>query len=530
MTEEVSGKFTPELISALRERATESLFFFAKGILGFDRLDPKIHGPICKILEDEKLRKNVKITLPRGWYKTTICSQAYPIWRAIRDPNIRVLLVQNTITNAISKLGVIEKQISSNPLLRALFPEILPDANCIWKSDKLELKRTQARAEATFEAAGTRSSTVSRHYDIIIEDDTVAPELDQLGEENVAPSKEDIEKAIGFHRYMLPPLFDDVSTGENLVVGTRWFEKDLLSWMSDKESYYTSYSRAVRESTLTGLPDESGIISFPERFPADVLEKLEAKMGKYMFSCLYMNEPLRSSDMIFQMDWINYYDELPASVLHYTSVDPAGDPEDTIGKPDFNVVATCAKDLLTGRVYLVDYFRARCSQSALLDALFRHIELYKPVKAVIEAVAYQKSLLSHIRERMRAAGKYVMIEPETWGRKSKNQRILGLQPLMMNRQLLVKTHHQEFISEALSFPLGANDDVIDCVSMQLRVWALSKLKRGQHQDKLDDPFSVETTMEEIRGMHKQKHQFENLTPYRPLGERVRLPNGVFEYV
>lgn len=521
MVEELTdlSKLTSQVLSDLRLEAEKSLFFFAKGILGFTKLDKKIHGPICRILESPELRRRGKIVLPRSWYKSTLISIAYPLWRAMKNPNIRILLAQNTYINATSKLRTIGDMILTNQILRALWPEVLPDKSCVWKAEKMELKRTQQWPEATFEAAGIKTQIVSRHYDLIIEDDTVAPDLSDIGEDNIAPTKEDIDQAIGWHR-LVPPLLTSMQEGEILVVGTRWFEKDLLSWIAENEKY-TTYERAVRENQ-EGLPTEDGELTFPEQFPEPILDELKAALGPYMFSCLYLNKPLRTGDMIFNLEWFKYYEELPRDIVHYTSVDPAGDPEDTKGEPDFNIVATCAKDLVTGRIYLVDYFRAKCSPGDLIDAFFRHVELYKPVKAAIEAVAYQKSLLYHIREGMKNRRVYTIIEPITHGRKSKNARIMGLQPLLSSGMLSIKNHHREFVKEALAFPLGKNDDLIDCVSMQLPIWNLTRTRREIRNSKLDDPNSLESIEQSIRDMHKNKDsKYPNLRL-----KQIKLPSGV----
>jgi predicted phage terminase large subunit-like protein len=505
-TEPVAGSdsLPPEVLANLREEAKSDLYLFAKGILGYDRLVPHIHMPICRMLEEYETRTRFKLCLPRGWYKSTLCSIAYPLWRAVKNPNIRILLAQNTFANAASKLGAISNHVLGNDLFKALFPEVLPDKNCIWTKEKMCLKRTVHSPEGTFEAAGTSTQVVSRHYDLIIEDDTVAPDLSDIGEENIAPTKDDISQAIGWHR-LVPPLLTSIAKDQILVVGTRWFEKDLLSWIAENEPYYSSYTRACRERD--GIPDETAEASFPEQFPNEVLRQLEVAMGPYMFSCLYMNKPVRSGDMTFHLDWFQYYDMVPSErdLVYYTTLDPAGDPEDTKGEPDYNVVATCAKSLVTGKVFLVDLFREKCNPDEVLDALFTHFRLYKPIKAGIESVAYQKSLLYYIRERMKAERCYTWVEGITHGRKSKNQRILGLQPILKSGNLLIRRCHQVFVQEALSFPIGKNDDTLDAVSMQLEMWALTNSRRELKQQAAQDPFSIDAAIDEIKNKNKEKN-------------------------
>ena len=75
-----------------------NLYFFARGILGYDWMVPHVHLGLCNFLQTYHPRKSV--VLPRGFLKTTVCSTAFPIWRAINDPNVRFLIVQNKADNA----------------------------------------------------------------------------------------------------------------------------------------------------------------------------------------------------------------------------------------------------------------------------------------------------------------------------------------------------------------------------------------------------------------------------------------------
>lgn len=284
----------------LRALAEQDLFVFAKGILGYDWLDREIHLPLCKLLQDYETNRRLVIVLPRSWLKTTLCSIAYPMWRAVRSKgNIRCLLVQNTYDNAVAKLKSIKDHWEKNELLRTLWPELLPTPQCKWTSDSLCLNRSESYAESTFECGGTRSQFISRHYDLIDQDDTVAPKLNELGEDNVLPVKEDIGQAIGFHKSCVD-LQNDFSTAQILVVGTRWFEKDLISYIRDEQNEalkreealpYFIFERACLETN--GKPNPDGQPTYPKRFGWEVLKQLRAEKGSYMFSCLYLNCPLR---------------------------------------------------------------------------------------------------------------------------------------------------------------------------------------------------------------------------------------------
>lgn len=520
-----SSELSPEDLASIRELARKDLYFFAKAILGYDRLNPRIHKPLCRLLEQYETKTRLKITLPRGWYKTTLCSIAYPLWRAIRNSNIRILLVQNTHTNAIGKLASIDKHFRQNELFRALFPELMPNKQCEWTREKMCVPRTSPFPEGTFEAAGIRTAVTSRHYDCIIQDDTVSPDLDDLGEENLVPSKDDIGQAIGWHRLAMP-LLTNAEKDQILVVGTRWFEKDLLSWIGENEPSYHSYIRSCLE--LNGISDEAGEPTFPEQFPTSVLTQLKAGMGPYMFSCLYLNRPIRSGDMLFQQDWFQYYDTLPGKVVYYTTVDPGGDPEDTKGEPDWNVVMTCGLNLVTGIAYVVHYDREKCSPGRLIDIIFEHIINYRPVKLGIEAVAYQKMLQHFIRERMKKQQLYVMIEPITHGKRSKNARIMGLQPGISAGTILFRQHHRAILSEALAFPYGKNDDLLDTLAMQHGLWALTRSPSVAKEQQLRDPCSLESVLASVhekRRLDKRRTHLLDILKPKQKQQRITFRNG-----
>jgi len=479
-----------EMKDQLREKAKASLYFFAKGILGFDWLDKDIHLPLCKMLENYETNTRMKITLPRGWLKTTVCSCAYPLWRAINDPNIRVLLTQNTYTNACSKLKRIAGAVKKNQLFRALFPEVLPDSTCTWKGDSLCLLRPRDFDESTFEAAGARTQVTSRHYDLIIEDDTVAPELEDLNAEAIAPSADDIAKAIGWHKLM-NPLLNDLMKSQNLVVGTRWAELDLLSYIEEKEPFYKSYE--------LNAEDEDGNPRYPTRFPREVLNRLQASMGPYMYSCLYMNAPMRGSDMVFKPGWVHYYETEPRDLMVYTTIDVAGDPA-LIKKanPDYNVVITCGKHLYGEGIYVLDYWRRRANPGEVIDEVFRQVRKWHSIKVGVEAVAYQSTLLYWLREKMKEEDFHFLIEGITHGRKAKEARIQGLQPIMANGQLLMRPWMKELVNELLAFPLGAFDDIIDALSIQLVFWQLTKTRAQVRQEQqASDPLSLIHALNEL---------------------------------
>lgn len=489
----------------LRQEAEKSLYFFAKGILGYKDFVPHIHGSPCAILEDPELTRAV-IVFPRGWFKTTMCTIAYPMWLSIKNPEIRILLVQNSSTNACKKLSVIGQQWEKNDLLRQLYPELLPGIYSQWGADAKCLTRKQPYPEATYEAAGTNTKVTSRHYDVIIQDDTVAPDLDELGEECLAPTHDDVAKAIGWHRTNALPLLNNPVKDKILIVGTRWYDQDLIRWVMDNEPQYKVLTRASREDDQ-GKPDFKGKVTYPERFNADVLKSLEIGQGSYLFSCLYMNTPVRNEDMLFKSHWFRHYDTPPRmqDLAVYTTVDVATDPELAKSSDiDYNVVMTTGKDLRTGEIFVLDYFRERCNPGVLAQAIFDHVLRFNPITVGYDNTAYQRSIEYWLREMMRQQNKFFLMEPiSRSGKGAKQMAIRSLQPLFQSETVFFRSHHKELESELLLFPLGRHDDLADALAMQLQMWRTTKSKAQQRQLDSEDPLSFDVAVRELQARHKK---------------------------
>ena len=520
---------TDNLLELYRRKGRESLFFFARGILGFSDLDPNIHGPLCQALENHKDLTRLMVTFPRTWFKSTICSIAYPIWRAINDPNVRILIVQNSYSNACKKLGAIKKIFEQNKLFKALYPEILPPKGNTWKNDCLVVNRTASHPEGTFEAAGVGTATISRHYDEIIEDDTIAPKKDDMTGIVQQPTQADIEKAIGWHRQCHPLLIHPLKS-RIIIVGTRWAEGDLQGWIMVNSPEYFHISRYIYEDER-GNParPESGGKTIWSRFNDAVARELEKVEGPYMFACLYMNAPTAAINQVFKRQWIRYYDtfDKKADVYYVTSVDLASAKKEETSDPDYTVVLTCAVLPNENKIYVVHYTRGRFDPGETVNAILDHIRVYKPMEVLVESIGYQRTLNYWLRKRMTQENIIAYINELTSLQGSKVERIRGLQPYFAEERIVIKSHMNELEQELLAFPKGTHDDLADALSMQIGFWynTTESFKQERQNEKLNDPFSGAAIIEELQSRVKVLNRY----PYDvgQLGERYK---GYREYI
>jgi len=496
-------------LGKLREKAKSSLFFFAYFVLGFDDLTKHIHRPICRALQDYTKNTRMAIVLPRTWFKSTIGSVAYPIWRAINNPNIRILIAQNSMSNAKKKTNSIKAIFETNELLQVLFPEIMPKGKNPWSSECLTVNRRLAAPEGTFEPCGTGTAVTSRHYDLIIEDDTVAPDFDQMTSEIQQPTQIEIDKAIGFHK-MCHPLLLHPTKAQIVIIGTRWAPKDLIGWIFENGPGYKIISRSALEKPgRIGEPatEDQGGVPIWDRFNSSVLEELksDAGVGLFMFYMLYLNIPTAAINQVFKREYIHYYDKMPRDLLFCTSVDPAPTSEAaTNTDSDYNVILTTGLNPKTGEIYIVHYNRERIDPGDVIDRIFSHYRAYKPLVVRVEGVAYQRTLCYWITRRQEQCGERFYIEEVKNARISKNARILGLQPWYAADKVYMKKEHTDLERELLSFDPTkksgtGHDDVVDALSMQIDFWTKMCESAKQEEDELliNDPFSGSVILEEL---------------------------------
>jgi len=523
-----SGNETESILELYRRKGKESLFFLARGILGFKDLDPNIHGPLCKSLENYKDFTRLMVTFPRTWFKSTICSIAYPIWRAINDPNVRILVVQNSYSNATKKLGAIKNIFEQNKLFRALYPEVLPPTGNTWRNECLVVNRTASHPEGTFEAAGVGTATTSRHYDEIIEDDTIAPKKDDMTGIVQQPTQADIEKAIGWHRQCHPLLIHPLKS-RIIVVGTRWAERDLQGWIMENSSNYIHLSRSLYEDDLGNpvRPESGGHIVW-NRFDKSVARELEKAEGPYMFACLYMNLPTAAINQVFKRDWIRYYDNIDkhADTYYVTSVDLASAKKEETSDPDYVVVLTSAVVPKEHKIYVVHYTRGRLDPGETVNAILDHIRVYKPMEVLVESIGYQRTINYWLRKRMNQANIVAYIHELTSLQGSKVERIRGLQPYFADERVVIKPSMNELEQELLAFPKGSHDDLADALSMQIEFWynTIESFQDEERRELVSDPFSGAAIIEELQGRTKKLRSY----PY-DVGQLAERYQGYREY-
>lgn len=194
-----------------------SLAAFAIGACGYKETNARTHKDMIACLEGPENRK--LIVMPRGTFKTSISSVAYPIWRLAQNPNLRVMLDSELYTNSKMRIREIKGHIESS-----VFKEVYGDwRGPVWAEGEIIIRpRTRILKEPSIMASGIGAGKTGVHVDLIIADD--------LNSATNSNTPEGCEKIINHFRYYTSILEPG---GEIILVGTRYSAMDSIQFVID---------------------------------------------------------------------------------------------------------------------------------------------------------------------------------------------------------------------------------------------------------------------------------------------------------
>lgn len=482
----------------IRKRCLSNFYSFCVAVMGYDDIVPEVHEEYCAFLEEDTDRK--QIVLPRSFVKTWIGSIAYPIWitlpRTAKDefppgvdssnvfwrlgPNMRILIASYVISNAEKMLSLIRKTYESNVAMQILFPEVIPVNfnKTRWSNESACINRSENFTESTFEAAGTGGASISRHYDLVIEDDLIYAKKDDLSDRELQPDNDDIDKAIGWHK-MVTSLLVPGNHTRIYNIGTRWAKKDLIQYIQENEPSYKCFIRgAVRleELDANGGDWTKCTPTWKSCYDIPQLQRIADAQGSYIFATQYLLRPSSPEEHLFKRSQLQVYRtiyEIPKEVRIFTTVDLAlwADP---VRKSDCNaVVLTCAWDS-KNHVWIMDYDLGRFNPTEILHLMAKHWKTHSPEAIGIEAVYFQKALAHFAREYM-DEGKIPRMSiaelvPE--GNISKEMRIMAIQPYASTFAIHCREDHKEFMTEFEDYIPNSRlckKDMLDALAYQVQI-------------------------------------------------------------
>lgn len=427
-------------------------------------LDPKFHGWMVNIInrDEDKL-----ILVPRRHMKSTWIKYRI-IQKILRNPNIRIGLYSVT-TGLVRAMLADIKRLIQTPSLRELFPEVIPPVN-EWEintQDRFCMKRDPELGhipqEAQVEVYGVGSAVVGRHFDEHYYDDLI--------DRDSVRSLEQIRKTRDWYAHIQGVLEPN---GLETMIGTHYHYQDLYSELIREKFYKNIYRRPAIEK---GKP----VYSY---FTLAMLNRNKKRMGEYVFSCQYMNDPTPKEEMIFPPPQ-PIFDVLPGGEhTYYITVDPAA----TIKKHSDETAIIVAALNKQKRLYILEAIHFKRPGNYTAQRIIELNEKYNPVKIGIEfgLQEHLKYIIESVRGTMeRQYNKKIILPIEALkiGHQSKYDRVnwtLGSAVRQGTIQFKSDLNDLFMQMERFSPNYEGYDDLIDACSM------LFPLIKGFHYRKQND--------------------------------------------
>jgi len=277
-----------------RALAEQSLYYFAKVILGRRYLSARLHRQVADWLQRVPPQRKM-LLLPREHAKTSLVSHALPLHILIQpqDANVyfpgedgceqRVVLAGETERRAMGNLHVVMSALEGNSLLRAFWP------HRVWNNSRREapswndractIRRAQEYPEPSILAIGVGGAITGLHPSVLIKDDLAT--LDAMNSELV------MQEAITWH--ITSRALINRTNALEFIIGTRWTVSDIYAYILEFDPSVEHLIRAaVEEGKLIYPAEELPLEERDKGFTVEKIAQLRKEFG-VLFPLLYMN-------------------------------------------------------------------------------------------------------------------------------------------------------------------------------------------------------------------------------------------------
>ena len=415
-------------------------------------------------LATENPKHNLKLgLLPRYHGKTRVGTVAYSMWRLLKNPNERILIISQTWDNSRDMLMMIkdlylkirEAQNNENAYAYCLMGDWVGN---IWNEDRIIVKtRTKLGTDPSIATAGIDKEITSKHFDVIICDDLV-------GAQNIT-TPDQIEKTK--RAYSKLTEVGDIYKGKislQLVWGTIWDFNDLHCQLLSPE-----FRRQYDVLKLSCWDADHNAL-FPEKFSGEALEdvkkrKLMSGYGDEFYS-QYENDPNPKEYAMFKSEYIQWYDELPRGLKIVICIDPA------LSQKKYSCYTAIVPVGIDnyGRRYVLPYLRFKEKDPAKVCVEIMNI--CKQYRDKLLSVGIEEGTLYNTLEPtlMKFAG-WLPLIPLKINNEDKIFRIVeGLQPFVMGKRIYLRHNMTDLIDQMIRFPKASRDrDLIDALAYHIQL-------------------------------------------------------------
>lgn len=450
-----------------KEELEGSFWKFCTVLVGrrYGPLYQPLHEGVCDFLQKPQ---DSLLLLPRGCYKSTVGTVAYPLWLLVKYPDSRILIVNEKLSNPEKWVREQLYYLREDKVFRWLWPECCPTTQEVktFGSHKDWTVRNKKAPweESSVEISSLDHDVVSRGYEVIILDDLVG-EVNSRTKGGLERVEQWWKNAQALIRRPNKGSNHRIAPNHIKVTGTRWDFSDI----------YGKLTKDLRpDQVMCRRAIEDGKLLFPPVLTADALADTRKKMGSTHFSSQFLNQPVSDEDKIFKVEHTRYYsdEQIKNKKLRVRiSLDHAAGLKK---QNDESVVMVVGTDI-HGNLYVLEYWHGRTPQLEVVKNVYRLWEKWGAKTLLIEKVAFQMVFSQILNEYAKTVGRFLPIT-EVRPDGDKERRALTLQPLWEQGKVFLKGQGQmqDLEEQMTQFPKFVHDDLVDAltqVTASGNIWA-----------------------------------------------------------
>lgn len=445
---------------------------------------------------------------PRDHGKSEIFCLSYPLRRICEDPNIRILIVQKTATEAEKTLGVIKTELETNRELKSYYRshwratvghgDIANAAGQVvgekgrkegaWQQRRIYCKRTRRGKDPTVEAVGVGGAITGGHFDIII--------LDDVEDDENTRTDDRIKGMVEWFTGTIMQLREPHT--KIIVVGTlKTNKQDIYNIVLNSPVWDTYRTGAILSHKLTDIAydairdPESNMVTgvmvrtpnvrtlWPQKWTPEVLLfEMLASPDRAVWIREKCNDLSALAGKIFKRDEFDYFgaEELAAiqAMGGFERIFQVWDTAYEESKAaDWSVCVTAG--LFRFKLYILEVYRAKLELPALKRAIVSQYELWQPEAVGVEDIGSGKSVLQVL-----AAETGLPLAPISPEGKDKPARARSVTVYTEAKRVLLRSGADwlpAFLTELTMFPDDEHDDQVDAFVYVVLVLLLGKLKK-----------------------------------------------------
>jgi len=456
------------LLSALDDELFAKTFFEKTS----RQASPSFHRDIDNALNGPDRFVNIQIF--RGGAKTTKV-RLHMAKRIAYGISKTILFVGKSHGHSTRNLMWIRKQVERNVKFRDTFM-LAPGAK--WNDEELEVLCGPEKRSVWVIGIGITGSARGINVDdyrpdFIIVDDV----MDEENSSSIEQRDKTYKLVHGALKHSLAPASEN--SWAKLAILQTPLDFDDISQKALRDPEFVNLRFGCWTKDTENLPLDKRESAWPARWSSEELRKQRAaaisKNELSLFSREMECKLVAPEQSDFKPEWLKFYGpglavEEPANYLMQTVlvIDPVPPPSDrevskNLQGKDYESLSVVGK--YKGRIFILEtsYNRGHDPSWTIAEFL-RLAEYWKVSKVVVEAVAYQRTLVWLLQAAMKKAGRYWQIDARPDRRAKRDRIVQGIKGPASNGELYCRPDMTEFINQYTHYPNVKHDDVIETVA------------------------------------------------------------------